>query len=434
MRVLLVTHRYPPVGLSGVERLSEQTATGLTDRGHAVTVLTRRESPAPPVPVLQPSERNGVPVLMISGAGAMTGRFPRGEGRLELMFERTVLDVAPDVVLISHLAGHSPLYVSIAQRLGVPVVLELHDFYTACERAHLERPSGELCSGPEGGRACAEHCFEAEPRARERWALRSHVYRRALEHADERVCPSEFVADYFQRTFALATRPTVIGNGVSLGDPLARPQDPPGPLRLACVGMVAPHKGAHVVVEALRLARLPAARLTLFGGLIQPYFRELREAAEEVDNLDFRAFDGFSPDQLPVLLADVDAVIVPSLVWETYSIVAREAMSLGIPVIASRIGALPEAIRDQDNGLLFTPGSGQELARILRTLAYEPERLDDLRRGIRRSDWISVAQRIGRLEAVLRDVAARTARQLDPFELQELTGLRDGLVEGRIRA
>ena len=431
MRILLVTHRYPPFGLSGVERLSEQTAIGMTDRGHAVTVLTRRETPAPPLPALQPTERNGVPVLMISGAGPMTGRFPRGEGRLELMFERTVLDVAPDVVLISHLAGHSPLYVSIAQRLEVPVVLELHDFYTACERAHLERPSGELCSGPEGGRACAEHCFQREPRAQERWALRSHVYRRALEQADERVCPSDFVADYFQRTFELAARPTVIGNGVSVGDRLPRPPDPSGPLRLACVGMVTPHKGAHVVAEALRLARLPAARLTLFGGLVQPYFRELRESAEAVENLEFLAFDGFAPTELPVLLADVDAVVVPSLVWETYSIVAREAMSLGIPVIASRIGALPEAIRDGENGLLFTPGSAHELARILRDLAYQPGLLDHLRGRIRRSDWISVTERNRRIEGVLQDVVARTARRPDRYELQELTGLRDGLVEER---
>jgi glycosyltransferase involved in cell wall biosynthesis len=197
--------------------------------------------------------------------------------------------------------------------------------------------------------------------------------------------------------------------------------------------MVAPHKGAHVVVEALRLARLPAARLTLFGGLVQPYFRELRESAEEVENLEFLAFDGFTPTELPVLLADVDAVIVPSLVWETYSIVAREAMALGIPVIASRIGALPEAIRDHDNGLLFTPGSAEELARILRTLAYEPDLVERLRGGIRRSDWISVAERTRGIERVLRDAVARTARRPDGYELQELTSLRDGLVEERSR-
>ena len=430
MRVLLVTHRYPPFGLSGVERLSEQTAVALGARGHTVTVLSRRESAAPPVTTLQPTERRGVQVLLLSGGDPAHGRFPRGEGRLELLFERTLLDLSPDVVLISHLIGHSPLYISIAQRLGVPVVLELHDFYVACERAHLERASGGLCAGPEDGRACARHCFAHDTRPRERWGLRSRFFQQALEQADETVCPSDFVADYFHRTFELATRPTVVGNGVDVGSPPPpRPRDPYGPLRLACVGMVAHHKGAHVVVEALRLAQLPAARLTLFGGFVQPYFREVCRSADEIDHLEFLTYGGFTPTELPFLLADVDAVVVPSLVWETYSIVAREAMSLGIPVIASRIGALPEAIREGENGILFTPGDARELASIVQMLDADRGRLADLRRGIRADDWISVAQRTGRLEGVLQRVISRGPRRFDRLVLEELTGLRDGLVE-----
>ena len=430
MRILLVTHRYPPFGLSGVERLSEQTALALTADRHEVTVLTRRESAAPTLPTLQPSVRQGVNVLTIAGGGPIHGRFPREEPRLELLFERTLLALSPDIVLISHLIGHSPLYVSIAHRWGVPVVLELHDFYVACERAHLERRSGELCAGPEGGRACAQHCFAHDSKAPQRWALRSHLFRHALEQADETLCPSEFVADYFHRGFELAIRPTVIGNGVDVGDPAPRgPRKPGRQLRLACVGMVVHHKGTHVAVEALRLARLPSVRLTLFGGVVQPYFRDLCQAADEVDNLELLAFGGFTPSDLPFLLADIDAVIVSSLVWETYSIVTREVMSLGIPVIASRLGALPEAIRDGENGLLFTPGSAPELAAVLHMIAHERGRLDGLGQGISADDWISVPKRTQRLEEVFRNVVTRGARRVDPHESGELVALRDGLVE-----
>lgn len=427
MRILLVTHRYPPFGFSGVERLSEQTALALTAGGHDVIVFTRREAAAPALPTPQPTERQGVDVLMMSGGGRLQGRFPGHQRRMELLFQRAVLDSSPDVVLISHLMGHSPLYVSIAQRWGVPVILELHDFYVACERAHLERLSGELCAGPEAGRACARHCFAHDRRAGERWALRSHLFRQALEQADETLCPSTFVADYFERTFKLAVRPTVIGNGVDVGvRSVPYSSEAGGPLRIACVGMVARHKGAHVVVEALRLARLPPVRLTLFGGLTQPYFRKLRESAAEVENLELLAFGGFTPSELPMLLGDIDVVVVPSLVWETYSIVSREVMSLGIPVIASRIGALPEAIRNGENGLLFTPGSAPELAQILHRVAHDRESLDALRRGIRPDDWISVRQRTRRLEGVLRGAVSRGPRRIDPHALDELTVLRDG--------
>ncbi len=439
MRILLVSHRYPPFGFSGVERLSEQTATALTAAGHEVTVLTRREAAAPPVAELQPSRRNGVRILTLAGSGRLQGRFPGPQRRMERMFERTLLEVSPDVVLISHLMGHSPLYVAIAQRWRIPVVLELHDFYLACERAHLDRVSGELCDGPEGGRACAQHCFD-DADGVQRWSLRSHLFRTALEQADATVCPSEFVATYFQRTAALERRPTVIGNGVDFpaGSRTRRPDDtpsaPPRQLRLACVGMVAPHKGVHVAIEALREARLPSVRLTLFGGLVTEYFRCLRKAADEVPNLELLAFDAFDPKDLPFLLGDVDAVIVPSLVWETYSIVSREALALGIPVIASRIGALPEAIRDRENGWLFTAGSSSELAGVLHQLALNPGRLAGARDAIRPTDWISTGERVRALCALLEEVIARGAREGERFEVEELDGLRAGLADERVGA
>ena len=436
MRILLVTHRYPPFGLSGVERLSEQTATALAAAGHAVTVLTRREGAAPPLAALQRSERGGIPVITMAGAGRLQGRFPGPQPRMERLFERTLLEVSPDVVLISHLMGHSPLYGSIAHRWRVPVVLELHDFYVACERAHLERMSGELCDGPEGGRACAEHCFSDDGHAVERWSLRSHLFRHAIEHADATVCPSQFVARYFQHAFGLDALPTVIGNGVDIGagsrprhvrESEAEPASPPRQLRLACVGMVAPHKGMHVVVEALRLAMLPSVRLTLFGGLVPPYFRSVRAAAADVPNLEFLAYGGFAPTDLPLLLGDIDAVIVPSLVWETYSIVSREALALGVPVIASRIGALPEAIRHGDNGWLFTPGSAPELAHLLHVLAHEPGTTGQLRAGIRPTDWISTRDRVRALATVLQGAVDQGVPVTGPFAIQELEGMRADL-------
>ena len=244
-----------------------------------------------------------------------------------------------------------------------------------------------------------------------------------------RLCPSQFVADYFERQFQLGTRPTVIGNGVDVGTTAVRaPRQPGQPLRLACVGMVVAHKGPHVVVDALRLAQLAAVRLTLFGGLVQPYFGELLDAADDVADLELRAFGGFTPKDLPFLLADIDAVVIPSLVWETYSIVAREALSLGIPVIASRIGALPEAIRDGENGMLFTPGSARELAAILLGLAQDPSQLQRLRSGIRADDWIPARRRARDLAAVLDGVVRRGPRPVDPHALAELADVRALLI------
>jgi glycosyltransferase involved in cell wall biosynthesis len=432
MRILLVTHRYPPLGVTGVERLSEQTAVGLAAAGHEVTVLTRHDAAAPPVPRLQPTTRNGINVVVVTGGGPLHGRFPKLGPTLERLFERTLLEANPDVVLISHLINHSPTYVSIAHHWRVPVVVELHDFFFACERAHLERFSGERCAGPEGGRACATHCYPDQSRALERWALRTHMFRQALQQADALTCPSNFVANYFRDTFGPLTPPLhLIGNGVELTGPArttVRGAD--RPLHLACIGVVARHKGTHLVLDALRLARLPSARLSLFGEAYLPYYRGLARLASELENVEFHAYGRFEPIELPILLEDVDAVIIPSLVWESYSIVAREAMACGIPVIASRLGALPEAIRHGQNGLLFEPGSALDLATLLQMLDRDRERLDALRAGILRTDWISVQQRLERLEAVLDGVVAHNGAAGGAVpEFAELAILRDALLQ-----
>lgn len=427
MRILMVSHGFPPWGLAGVERVTQQTAAALSEAGHEVTVLSRKPTAAPPLPNAErPRHIGGVEVVMVGGGGGPRGGpFPGHQDRLERIFEQSLLKILPDVVVIGHLLAHSPGYVQVAHRWCIPVVQELHDFYTVCERAHLERPSGELCSGPEGGRACARHCFAEQEDATGRWALRTHLFNLAATRADALVCPSRFVADYYLRELGVRReRVRVIPNGIAIAaraphstalaerTAAAERRTPASarPLHLASLAVATPHKGQHVVVEALRKARLPAVRYTLFGALTQPYTRDLRKSVDRVAGVQLRTYGTYDPSSLPGLLGDVDAVIVPSLVWETFSIVAREALACGVPVIASRLGALPEAVREGENGLLFTPGAGAELADLLQHLDANRPALARLRDGIRSTDWITVGERTQRLKAVLEEVRGRGAR------------------------
>ncbi len=347
------------------------------------------------------------------GGNPQGGPFPGHHNRMERIFEQLLLEVLPEVVVAGHLFAHSPGYVQVAHRWRIPVVLELHDFYMACERAHLERPSGELCEGPEGGRACAGHCFSEQADANGRWALRTHLFNRALTQADALVCPSRFVADYFSELGIDQELIQVIPNGIVFegrrpGMPTERAKrSPTEPLHLASLGVATPHKGQHIIVDALRKARLPAVRYTLFGAITQPYTHVLRKTADKSEGVELRTYGPYDPSSLPELLADVNVVIVPSLVWETFSIVAREAMACGVPVIASRLGALREAIREGENGLLFTPGGATELAELLQRLDADRTALARMRAGIGEGDWITVGERTRRVEVVPQRVRAR---------------------------
>jgi glycosyltransferase involved in cell wall biosynthesis len=424
VRILLVSHGYPPHGVAGVERVAHQSATSLSDRGHHVTVLTRRPSPAPPTLALEREQVDGVDVIRIAGGDSTFGLYPGYEADLERVFVRVLAEVMPDVVVIAHLLHQSAGYVAAAHQWGIPVVLELHDFYAACPLAHLQRVSGERCGGPEGGAACATHCFAGQDDAHARWALRALEFRQAVHDADAAIAPSRFVADYFRPLRGDdATEIMVLGNGV--GVPGAGVPEPRRPgegddvLELATVGVAVEHKGQHVVIDALRRARLGPVRYTLFGKVVPDYAERLRDEAERVPGLELRMFGAFEPEQLPALLAGVDIALVPSIVWETYSIAAREALACGIPVVASRLGALPEGVRDGENGRLFEAGDANALAIVLEELAADRRRITELADGIRPTDWMTVDDRTDAIEALLQRLVAAGAGPTGPArELQ----------------
>jgi glycosyltransferase involved in cell wall biosynthesis len=426
--VLIVCHGYPPTGVAGVERLTAQVAGALTARKHAVTVLTRRPAAEPRGFVLERDTRVGVPVVTIAGGGSGFGHFPSREPTLERIFERMLVEVDPDVVLITHLMHHSPGYVEIAHRWGVPVVLELHDHFIVCPRTHLQRRSGEACEGPEGGKACARFCFPEQPEAELRWALRSKSFAEALRSADEVLAPSRFLADELGHVRGSEAPIKVLDNAVAEFGPVLRSEPDPGEaLHLVSIGVTTEHKGFHVVVEALRQAAIPA-RYTILGIALQPGAGEIREAAEKVPDLELRLFGGFPPSFLPALLADADVVVVPSLVPETFSIVVREAFACGLPVIASRIGALSEAIRPGEDGWLFEPGDSTELAELLCRIDEDRDLLREAARRVPSSELVSVMARTVRVERLLKEVVARGARHEDGEGL-ELRLMREALVE-----
>ncbi|WP_445148479.1 glycosyltransferase [Baekduia sp. Peel2402] len=428
MRVLIVSHGFPPYGIAGVERVAHQTATSLAARGHDVTVLTRRPTQAPPTLALERDRVDGVPVIRIAGGDSTFGLFPGREDLLERIFERVLAEATPDVVVFAHLLHQSAGDVAVAQRWGIPTVLELHDFYTACPLAHLQRVDGSRCGGPEGGRACAAHCFGHQEQAEARWSLRALEFGQALRDADAVLAPSRFVAEYFAeaRDAGAARTPIyVLGNGVGLpgvGGPRPVRRAPQEPLRLASVGVVTGHKGIHTVIQALRLAEIGEIHYTLFGKVVEDYADALRALAARVPGLTLQFAGAFQPAELPRLLTGIDLALVPSIVWETYSIAAREAFACGIPVVASRLGALPEAVRDGENGRLFEAGDARDLAGILHGLDADRDALAALANGIADGDWMTVDDRTDAVEALLSEVVAAGARRSGPA--RELAALR----------
>jgi glycosyltransferase involved in cell wall biosynthesis len=186
---------------------------------------------------------------------------------------------------------------------------------------------------------------------------------------------------------------------IPLGVDVARfaPSDrrpPEGALRVGFVGRLIPHKGVDVLLRAAALD--PRIELEIVGS--GPEADHLVALARELAISERVAFRGHvTEEDLPALYRSFDALAVPSVPtpgWvEQFGRVVVEAQASGVPVVASRSGALPEVV--DGAGTLADPGDPHDLARGLVRLLDEPGSwTEDRTAGLRaaeRCSWARVA-------------------------------------------
>jgi glycosyltransferase involved in cell wall biosynthesis len=177
--------------------------------------------------------------------------------------------------------------------------------------------------------------------------------------------------------------------GVEMADPAVGSESGGA---LLCVGSVIPGKGQDVLLEALSSLTDLDWRCTLVGTLdADPDFvDDLHKAAADAGIADRVAFTGALPhDGVRAAYADADALVLPSR-GESYGMVVTEALAHALPVIASAVGGVPEALGHGEDGstpgVLVRPGDPHALAGALRCWLEDPRRRRRLRRsaGLRR--------------------------------------------------
>ena len=205
------------------------------------------------------------------------------------------------------------------------------------------------------------------------------VVARAATHLSKIVACSETTA-----AVLLASHPEFRTNLQVIYNPVrlpcdAKPDSPPTGGRSAdasrgkdfvvgVVGRITVPKGQHVVLDAaLELVRRGQKARVIFVGAPGPhsaaddtYLKSLESFARN-SGLDGQiTWAGYHDDPNP-LYRVCDVVVIPSTVSEGLPMVAIEAMQLGIPVIGSSVGGIPEVVRDGVNGYLFPPGNSAAL-------------------------------------------------------------------------
>ena len=386
MKILYIIHQFYPEASAGTELFLLNMAAAAQRSGHHAEVVTYSLGP-------KAEFRNGGDLLVkkyvykrIAVTAVRHSKIPADINTL--VGDEATLSFAGDFLRtggydLVHVAHPMRLgsFLAAAAQLGIPRVLTLTDFWILCPKIILRTSFKTLCSGPEGGKACAQLCPEL---GQHLTTTRLQVTRELLRTANAVTAPSRFAASVIQREFE-GIHIRVVGHGVRPnGLERRRPTYGPGEkLVFAYCGGLSPHKGPHLLLNAFRSLRGENAELRIYGTANlqdRAYEESLRRLAAGDKRIRFCGT--YPQDQVQEVLRNVDAVIIPSLCYETYSFALHEALAAGVPVICTDAGALAEEVEDSVNGFTFTLGDESGLAGKLDLILTNPSLLGKMRENL----------------------------------------------------
>jgi glycosyltransferase involved in cell wall biosynthesis len=466
MKVLEVLHFFLPRHSAGTEVYTDSIARSLAARGHEVELFFTEKILSRPNYELFERRHDSLRCHVLVN-NLMYRDFAEtfDNERVEQAFAEVLERSKPDVVHFQHLMLLSLSLPRIAAAHGVPCVMTLHDFWLYCARfGQLLEHGTKVCAGPKPSRCAscirdfkfAQSTLERRMIRAIRWtkevagfdlapvvdAWRDSKLRRASKRLgrgpgprqNDTELPPAPPADLekqFRRrdgllttvlpevSVFLAPSRTMRDRMVGFGLPARRvkvlplgiqcfessPREPLASRKpvFGFIGTLAPHKGVHVLIEAMRHLK-GHGRLRVYGrGDYYPAYAEslvARAASYPIE------FVGAVPrSRIGEAFASIDVLVMPSVWLENYPIIIQEARAARVPVVASDLGGMREAIEDGVDGLLFRAGSSRELARKLAWLYKDPSRVDRLAAAARPP--LTLDAHVDRLEELLAGVAKK---------------------------
>ncbi len=346
MRVLHVYNKHR--GGGGANIATQASIDLLRGAGLQVEVLARSGNDLPA----------GLRGRMQAGIGVVWGRESVRD------FGRLIDGFKPDLVHAHELYPLvSPWIVPECARRGVPVVMSCVDFRLTCPNMTHWR-AGALCTRCLGGReyhAVLNNCRGSMAESTMSAFYTAQVRRQGLyrHHVTRFIAASDFARRWLVEHAGIDSRSIE-----TIAPPVCVPLTaaPAGVgSYVAYAGRFVPEKGLDVFAAAATATGLPfrmSRNVASQATMTPPPGPEVVLTSNLADLTDF--------------YRGARLLVVPSHWFETFGLVGAEAMSHGLPVIGSRLGAIEELIDDGVNGLLFEPGNAADLADKVQRLWQDP--------------------------------------------------------------
>ena len=279
-------------------------------------------------------------------------------------------DFKPDVLHVHNTFPLiSPSIYWLARKRQLPVVQTLHNFRLVCPQALMLRDDKpcEDCVGKLPWRGVQHGCYRGSRMQTGVLAGMVTAHRIAgtwQHHVTRYIALNDFCRGRFIAGGLPADKIVTKPNFVDL--------PPPGDQARSgflFVGRLSIEKGIRVLVEAASMANLPEPVWVAGTG---------PESSLLTDAHGISALGSRAPDQVYEAMQQARALVLPSIWYENFPRTLVEAFACGLPVIASRLGAMQAIIEDGITGLLFSPGDANDLAKKLSWAHANPERMREM--------------------------------------------------------
>ena len=387
-KLLICCNAYPPNFIGGAELIAHYQAKELQNQGYDVTIFTgdnhkwgwgKRYS-------LRREDYEGLPVYRIyltnEDYAPQFVNFTHKE--VEEHFRTILKNFSPDIVHFHNIIGLSVGLIHIAKKQGIKTVLTLHDYWGFCFKNTLLKNNNEICRDFTQCTGCMEVIPDQDNRDIP-IRMRQDFIAMQLEEIDAFISPSQYLADTYVHAGFPQEKFHVILNGIDV-EKFSHIKKMPDPdhIRFTFIGYFGTHKGIHILLDALQyLDNKQKLVINLVGNgeLFTQYYHEVHDKKIDmtkfwggIKNIFTKDYNEVNDKKLDIVkfwgrikniedaYAQTDVFILPSIWPENLPVSITEAMSAGIPVIASHVGGIPELVENEKTGFLFEPGDARDLA------------------------------------------------------------------------
>jgi len=373
MKICLVTNLYEPYSTGGADIYVKWIAEALRDQGHEVFVVTTCP-PRDSFLRIKKEKIAGVPVYRFYPLNIYWGYLAQRKPlilkpfwhtiellnpHVYLTFKRILNKEKPDIVHINNMGGFSNAIFWASRGSGRKLIYTLHDYLSVCPKSVLLRNNFDRCSSPRF--LCQIYQMI------KRWNLKKTV--------DVFIAPSRFLLEMHRKYRMFGNNDCVVlHHGVEVGaadieDARDRREKhrQSKSINVLYMGRVDVHKGLAVLSNSFKNSKRSDLHLHIAGS--GDYLDQMCQELKNYNNVTFHGWvtGGYKEK----LLRQCDVCVLPSICYEVAGLVILEAYTYGLPVIGSRIGGIPEMIKQDETGFLFEPGDEKGLAALLQNLSKE---------------------------------------------------------------